>query len=366
MINKVVNIDTLYILVDINDYEDTSSRILEFLKEEKEKSKLLLSNNSNLKHLVSINNMSFELLPNGSKGYAYILHNSGYEIKISKFKSRIESFSPIQIRISSEYLWANGLIKSWDIIKKWIEETFGDIEQNKVSRTDICMHTSDIDFIENYQNSYKGAFKKTGVTYTGNNINCLTFGSRKGKNIYCRIYNKTLEIKETKRKSWFTDIWIRNNLDIEKVWNLEFELKSEFLREFNIKSVEDLENSLKDIWQYCTKEWLVKVDRVNTRIERCPVNKKWQEVQKVYDNFLSKGIIKRVKQIDMEADTLIPSIVGNITSYSARKNIIFIDKSFENLYKSTKKYLAIKNTTFEKEVNKKIELLKEERCNINE
>lgn len=366
MINKISNIDTLYVLIDIENYENSSAKILEFLKKEKEKAKLLLSNNSNLKHLISINDISFELLPNGSKGYAYILHNSGYEIKISQFKSGIESFSPVQIRISSEYLWSKGFIQSWNIIKIWIEETFGKIKKNKISRVDICTHTSDIDFIEDYQSSYKGAFKKTGVTYTGNNINCLTFGSRKGKNIYCRIYNKTLEIKETKRKSWFTDIWLRNNLDIENVWNLEFELKSEFLREFNITTIEDLENRLKDIWHYCTKEWLVKVNRINTRIERCPINEKWQEIQQAYDNFLSKGIIKREKQIDMEADTLIPNIVGNITSYSARKNIICIDNAFENLYKNTKEYLAIKNTTFEKETNKKIHLLKEGRNNEDE
>ncbi|MBS6252087.1 MAG: hypothetical protein KH434_02475 [Clostridium sp.] len=366
MINKVSNIDTIYLLVDIYDYEETSFKILDFLKKEKEKAKRLLSNNSNYKHLVNINNISFELLPNGSKGYAYILHNSGYEIKISQFKSGIENFSPIQIRISSEYLWAKGLIYSWRIIQEWIEETFGEIEKNKISRVDICMHVSNIDFIKDYQNSYKGAFKKTGVTYTGDNINCLTFGTRKGKNIYCRIYNKTLEIKETKRKSWFTYIWQKNDLDIENVWNLEFELKSEFLREFNITTIQDLENSLKDIWTYCTKKWLVKVDKINTRIERCPINEEWQQIQHAYDNFLSKGIIKREKQIDMEADTLIPSIVGNITSYSARKNIISIDNAFGNLYKNTKKYLAIKNTTFENETKKKINLLKEGRCNSNE
>lgn len=360
--NKVSNIDTLYLLIDIKDYEKKAEKTLNFLKEEKEKAKKILSDNLNLKHQIFINELSFELLPNGSKGYAYLLHNNGYEIKISQFKSGIESFSPIQIRISAEYLWAKGFIQSWKIIKQWIEKTFGKIEKNKISRVDICTHTSDINFIEDYQNSYKGSFKKTGVTYTGNSINCLTFGSRKGKNIYCRIYNKTLEIRETKRKSWFVDIWLRNNLDIENVWNLEFELKSEFLREFNITTIEDLEQRLKDVWQYCTKDWLVKVNRINSRIERCPINEQWKEIQYAYDNFLSKGMIKRKKQINMDADILIPSIIGNITSYSARKNISCIESAFENLYKSTQKYFDIKNTTFEKETNKKISLLNEGDC----
>lgn len=359
MINKISNIDTLYLLVDIKNYERNAEKILDFLKEEKEKAKKILSDNSNLKHQILINGVYFELLPNGSKGYAYLLHNNGYEVKISQFKSGIESFSPLQIRISSEYLWSKGYIESWKIIKEWIEKTFGKIEKNKISRVDICTHSSGIDFIDNYQNSYKGSFKKTGVTYTGNNINCLTFGSRKGKNIYCRIYDKTLEIRETKRKSWFIDIWLKNNINIENVWNLEFELKSEFLREFNIVTIEDLEQRLKDIWFYCTTEWLVKVNRINTRIERCPINEEWKELQHAYDDFLSKGMIKRKKQVDMDADILIPNIVGNITSYSARKDIISMRNAFDNLYKNTQKYFDKKNTTFEKETNKKINLLKD-------
>ena len=164
------------------------------------------------------------------------------------------------------------------------------MKENKVSRVDLCMHTSDIDFITNYENLYKGRYKKDSVNvlnYTNKEINSITFGTRKGKKIYCRIYNKTLEIKETKQKSWFKEIWENNGLDINSVWNLEFELKSEFLREFKIKTVEDLENSLQDIWKYCTEKWLVKINRDNVRTERCSINEKWLDVQKAYDNFNS-------------------------------------------------------------------------------
>ena len=138
------------------------------------------------------------------------------------------------------------------------------------------------------------------------------------------------------------------------------------MREFKIKSVEDLEKSLKDIWQYCTKEWLVKVNRTNVRIERCQINEEWQEIQNAYNHFLSKGMVKREKQISMEADTLIPCIAGNATSYSARKNIISMCETFENLYKDVCQYFLIKNTTFENEAKKKIILLKEGRCDTDE
>ena len=146
MIKRIINIDTIYLLVNIKNYEVHAKKILDFLKKEKEKAKLLLNSNSNYRHLIDINGMNFELLTNGAKGYAYILHNSGYEIKISQFKSSITSFSPIQIRVSSEYLWSKGLKYSWKLISEWVNKTFGNIEENKISRVDLCLHTSNVDF----------------------------------------------------------------------------------------------------------------------------------------------------------------------------------------------------------------------------
>ena len=352
----VSNIDTIYILVDINNYGIRCKNFLNYLEKEKEIAKLEILSNANSKHLVLINGMSFELLPNGTRGYAYILHNSGYEVKIAQYKSQIESFTPIQIRISAEYLWSKSFMKSWYIIKSWIEETFGCIEENKISRVDLCMHTSDVDFIENYEVSYKGKFKKDSVNvldYTNKKINSITFGSRKGKNIYCRIYNKTLEVKETKNKTWFFDIWNKNELNVEKVWNLEFEIKSEFLREFKIKTIEDLEKSLRDIWRYCTEKWLLKIDRTNIRTDRCPVNHEWLEIQKAFDKYNSVGLIEREKQIEKNASVLLPNIIGNITSYAARKNITDMKKTFDDLYYNSKEYLENRNKDFKEETEKK-------------
>ena len=76
--------------MDIKNYEKNSIEILQFLEKEKEKAKLELTSNANSEHLITINEMPFKLLSNGTKGYAYILHNAGYEVKISQFKSKIK------------------------------------------------------------------------------------------------------------------------------------------------------------------------------------------------------------------------------------------------------------------------------------
>ena len=347
------NIDTIYILVDIENYEENNQELLEYLYKVKENAKLYSINNASYQHMIQINDRSFELVNSGTKGYAYILHNSGYQINIAQYKSKLPNFAPIQVRISSEYLWAYGLADSWSMIYNWIVETFGNVISEKVCRLDLCTHVSDIDFITDYAISYKGNFKKRETFYTGNQISAITFGRRTSKNIYCRIYNKSLEVQEKKQKLWFYEIWKNNNMNAKNVWNVEFEIKSEFLRDYSIDTVHDVLQHLQDLWLFCTNQWLIKIDRTNPRVERCNINNDWLEIQKVYNEFHSEGMIAKEKQIELDANVLVPNIVGNITSYSARKGSITIDEAFSDLYKETKKYLLKKATSFEKEVKNK-------------
>lgn len=349
----VSNVDTIYILVDIENYEKESKEIIDYLRVEKEKAKVEVTDNMDTKHFIEINDMTFQLLPNSCKGYAFILKNEGYEIKVSQYRSKIEDFCPIQVRISSEYLWSQGVYPAWAMIYNWIVETFGNIKTNKVCRIDLCSHISGVDFTTDYEKVYKGKYKKRQLFHTGSSINCLCFGSRKGKNVYCRIYNKTLEIQETKKKEWFKEVWKKNNLDIENVWNVEFEIKSELLRKYQLASVVDIITHLQDIWRYCTQEWLIKIDRINERVERCPVNKEWQKIQQNYNDFEMQGLIEREQQIRLDADVLIPNIMGSLTSYSARKNNWEIEQAFKNLFNDLERYLRKSKKNFKEEVIKK-------------
>lgn len=352
----ISNIDTIYLLLDTEDYEKNNEQLLDYLKEEKEKAKMIILNNTSYKHMININNMNFEILNVGTKGYAYILRNCGYQICIAQYRSNLANFMPIKIRISSEYLWAYGLEASWNMIHNWIIEVFGNIVSQKICRLDLCTHISGVELLENYEKSYKGNFKKREIFYNGKNINAITFGRRQS-DIFCRIYNKSLEVQEKKQKMWFYEIWKKNNMDIKNVWNIEFELKSGILRKLSIITVQDLLEHLQDIWKFCTCKWLEKIDRTNIRVERCTVNRDWIEIQKAYDHFKSKGIIEKKKQIELDALVLVPNIVGSITSYSARKGKSNIEDAFADLYKDAKKYLINKETSFEKEVNKKRQIL---------
>ncbi len=349
----VSNVDTIYILVDTEDYENKNNELLQYLQHEKEKAQLLCKDNASYKHMLNINNMNFEIASVGTIGFAYILRNSGYQVNIAQYKSNLKAFSPIQIRISSEYLWAYGLENAWSIIYNWIVEVFGNIILERVCRLDLCTHVSSVDLVTDYENLYKRKSKKTGVTFTGNNINSITFSNRKNP-MYCRIYNKTLEIREKSKKFWFYDIWKKYDLDVENVWNVEFEMKSEILRKFSIDTVSQVLEHLQDLWLFCTTEWLVKVDRTNTRTERCKINEEWFEIQKAFNQFKVLGLVEKQKQNLLDAKALVPNLLGTFTSYSARIGTTEMNVAFESLNNDAKEYYKKKETTFEEETRKKI------------
>lgn len=361
---SVSNIDTIYVLLDIENYEIQSKDILNRLEKEKEEAKKILIYDTTHIHYVKIGDMTFELLTSGTKGYSYILQNSAYKLYIAKYKAKLEAFAPIQVRISSEFLWSYGINATWGYIYNLIAENFGNISKEKVCRVDLCTHVSNIDFITDCEKSYKGDFRKSQVFKTNNSINAITFGSRQNKNIYCRIYNKTLEIREKKHKNWFIDIWKSNGLGCENVWNVEFEIKAKLLNRFNIATVKDVTEHIRDLWEFCTKKWLVKIDRTNVRVERCKINKKWEELQNVFNFLPSVGLIEREKQIDIDANSLIPNIAGFIISYSARKNVFNINNAMEEVKKSVEKYLDNNNTTFFQKTMEKSTKLRE--CEVIE
>lgn len=352
---SISNVDTIYFLVYFEKYED-SKNITDFLltlKEEKEKASLAATNDTSYKHIIPINGMSFQLLPNGTRGYSYIIRNNGYEIKIAQYTSGIKSFAPVQVRISSEYLWSLGLKDSYNLIYNWLTESFDNIKEIKVSRVDLATHIDNTDFISNYDTTYKGSFKKSEIYKTHNKINAISFGSRKS-GTYCRIYNKSLEIQENTQKQWFIEIWKNNSLDVENVWNVEFELKSEILRNFNILSVDDLLNHISSLWQYCTKEWLIKVDRTNKRIERCEITDSWKYLQNTFNNFYSAPLTTREKQINSDAKSMIPVITGYLTTYGARIGEIDLNTILQDISKESIQYLKNKNTTLQEVIINKI------------
>ncbi|MNT74036.1 hypothetical protein D3C72_2128070 [compost metagenome] len=87
------------------------------------------------------------------------------------------------------------------------------------------------------------------------------------------------------------------------------------------------------------------------------------EIQKSFGNFDNSILIERTKQYISDANFLIPNILGNITSFSAKIDSFDLNYTLKQLLNNFNLYFRNKNTSFEEEVFRKAQLfnLKEEK-----
>ncbi|SHJ54495.1 hypothetical protein [Paramaledivibacter caminithermalis] len=356
----IPNIDTLIATIDIEDYDIRAYALLLTLEELKEEAKNKLKESIASKVQVKIGNMTFEVLPNGSRHHAYILHNDLYEVKLARYRSSSGDSYPVFVKIKSACLWSKGYRKAWEDIKSFINKYVGEVLTNKISRLDICCHTDELQLTSSDIDRFSGKFRSDEIYRSDRKLSGFTFGSGKNKNVFCRIYNKTLEVKQKRQKTWFFDIWEKQNMDIENVWNVEFQLGRKFFKKHEIETVEKAFKQLKPMWEYCTTLWITMRDLTNTRKDRCDINETWLRLQDTFKNFEGKELITRDKQLERESEVLIPSIMGYLTTYSARSNIKDLGDSLMNVINKGLNYLEnAKKSNFTIEVAKKQSLLKE-------
>lgn len=315
----IPNIDTLIVNVRLEHYEYHMKDLFALLEEKKKKAAENMQKYNSCHELVEINSITFEVLPNGSRGHAYILSGEMIKIEVARY-ARADRY-PLRITFRSEYLWSAGPKQAWQEIALWLS-ALGPIAQTQISRVDLCAHTDEIDW-NNKLSCFKGRQTTDCLHREHKQITGYSFGSRDSK-IYTRIYNKNLEITKS-RKDWFEEIWNRNGRLGRDVWNVEFELHRDYFREVEIETVEDLFESLTSIWTYLTESYLVLTNRDRSRLKRSTTHQGWIALQSAFDKFGGFSYIERKKVIKAQADSLIPQMAGTITSYIARQGSGIID-----------------------------------------
>jgi len=350
-------IDTLIAMIDIENYNESAKNLHEILEKKKNEAKSALTENQSKIICLQIGDMTFEVLPNGKKGYAYILHNDLYEIDLAQYRSKNKDFYPVYVKIKSECLWSFGPKDAWNHIYKWVDDNIGKIINNKISRIDLCCHTDELMLTPEDSETFKGQFYTHNIYFFRRKVTGMNFGSSASNKVYCRIYDKVLEITQKKSKKWFYQIWKDEKLDCKKVWNIEFQINREFLKDHYINTVLQAYDSLGSIWEYCTKFWLVKIIEDNKNISRCSTDETWKKVQQSFEHFKHRPLIKREKQLNDDADAIIPGAYGIFTTFAAKKGITDISMALKVFGMNGNRYLKSKKLDFEKVVNKKQALL---------
>ncbi|MCX7746590.1 MAG: replication initiation factor domain-containing protein [Clostridia bacterium] len=347
------NIDTVEFSFDIA-YDQNTKKILDALETKKSVQYINDNEGSGEKVLYKIGGYEFEVLGNGKKGFAYILHNSFFEINIARYRSKNKDMFPIFVRIKQEGLWVEKYETLYWRAFELINDNVGLVTADKISRLDICLHTDKFVVRENELEGWKGSFRNFEPHYFNRKVNALCFGAR-GSAVYCRVYDKTLEVKQ-KRKNWFFEIWKRNNLDTKNVWNIEFELRRDFFRGHGIDTVAQAFSSINDIWIKMVNKWLVRIDRDNSKTERCTIDAFWLDVMKLKQSKVE--LLKLEEQQKSKIETVIPALCGYLSTFASLINVCDIDTAKNILKAYSNSYYKAKKTTFDSQTKKKIQLLK--------
>lgn len=128
-------------------------------------------------------------------------------------------------------------------------------EQEIISRVDLFVDFfADKDFEKTEKKEWVSKADKINSYWTKDIFTGWTIGQ--GGDISARLYNKTVEIKKSK-KEYFKEIWEKQGwYEGQTVWRLEFQLKRILLKQMSVNHISDLEIIINDVWIYCTNDWL--------------------------------------------------------------------------------------------------------------
>lgn len=334
-------IDTLEFGVMVEMHAESKTALRTMLAEKKEEASRYRANNTSDKATIEIGYKTFEVMPNGKPFYAFLLHNTEYEIDTIQHDSKNPAHYPFKVKIKSEALWSMGPDIAYNNIIEWLENNFGHVETTKISRADLCCHTDAFSISHNEVKHFKGLFRKKSIEENNRNITGINFG-RRGSLIYCRIYDKKLEVDTKLTKKWFYKVWADAGSDCLNAWNIEFELRRTLFVCYGLETVEDFFDHLKSIWIRCTHKWLVKTLFDRTRIENSTIDPVWEQISHVFDEFESLPLIKKEDQEEAGAKALIPQYAGLFTTIAAKRGLDESENASKELFEDIKKYYESK------------------------
>jgi hypothetical protein len=116
------------------------------------------------------------------------------------------------------------------------------------------------------------------LQFAGRRLATLDFS--KGAPHSCCLYDKTAEIKVS-RKDWMEEVWSFNGWDGEsRVTRVEFRYKRECLREMGVEEAYAFLDQIPSLWAYSTKQWLRHtLPNTDPNRARWPLSPLWELVQ---------------------------------------------------------------------------------------
>jgi len=207
----------------------------------------------------------------------------------------------ITIQASSIALNYYGYKEAYNLIREQIEILGLPIITSKVSRLDLNTYVIGHNF--DYLSYSLFSTKMRNNTENGgydtwknkDRLSGFNLGSRKSKGIYLRMYDKFLELTQSKNHdismvkmnilSEKFKLKYKEELNLTDIWQVEFELKRDILRRYSINTVEDVFEKADSIHRDITLNQVRLIEPTRKKKRDCKSSLVWSIISNNYSVF---------------------------------------------------------------------------------
>jgi len=279
----------------------------------------------------------FEVAARGRKGFPFILQDNLFRLEISRSGG---SYPLVYAQIRSQILTLEGFVAAHRELEELLK-TFCNLSSPcTISRVDLCA-----DFLTNENLSevdrehFIGRARKLETYWDGLVFSGYVIGA--GGDVSARIYNKTLEISES-RKRWMLPLWAGHGESLDdSVWRLEFQFRQAALRELSVESFNDLEAHTAALWNYATESWLrIAVPNPSEKTRsRWKIASFWKVLAQdgFSEDFVPIGRKASSTRVPSDERIFVHGFTG-ISSYMAREGIDEVSEAIVPFFNALEKY----------------------------
>lgn len=202
---------------------------------------------------LQINDHIFEVKDKGSGMFPFTIEDNCFRIQLSR--QRAKSMPMAYVKISSEYLTHKGVSEVVDDLSA-VLSVLGEVKsQPKASRVDLFVDFASNENMESWhRDAWVTRSEKINQYAVKGEFSGWSIGM--GSPMSARLYNKLLEIEDSK-KYYLLPLWIAAGWnETTPVWRLEFEMKRDILSQLDVQALSTTLANLSGLWSYATTDWL--------------------------------------------------------------------------------------------------------------
>lgn len=265
---------------------------------------------------IELGGKEFLLQPYGSgSGYPFVIENADMTIEFGEFND--PSFF---VTFRSIALWHKGASTLHQQFMLWATSLgLMPYRAESLSRVDFTFdyHLPQIDFDEDSFVSMAVA----DIQYRKNR-QVQTFNLGAG-DVVLRVYNKVAEINEQSGKHWFFPLW--DGVE-ENVWRIEWQIRKDKLRQYAIRTFDDLFQGKGDVLRYLAQEHTtLRIKGDDTNRSRWALHPLWQSLQAHIVTLDCEGVIRSLDEQELLQARLMRmaiSIQGYLKAIAAIKCVM--------------------------------------------